>query len=220
MPPAIEHPPQPSSPTHSQIRNAVAGRPNLSASEGGYTGSETPRVNGYSFVDATPPSPEDEDEDEPPTDLLERFGAGSSSSTASPFTIPESQRREKLHHQMVDRISASKRSSSSASNTTSSVSKAPTPHLGLGLFTSEKTPRFTSAPTPAAMREQLAARKLGNLTPAAQRLFQSVGRTPGRAGSAGGGSGGFGDAPGKGGKMWTPTPRTVGGSGGKKGRKA
>ncbi|KAF1961063.1 hypothetical protein CC80DRAFT_488427 [Byssothecium circinans] len=167
--PVVDNEPaRPPSPTQSAVRDAIAGRPRLSQSEGGYTGSETPRVNGYAFVDALPPEPEEEEE--APTDLLERFGA--KGSTGASFTISESQPREKLHHKMVEKISASKRSGSgNAGVALSGVGK------GLGLFTSE-TPRFLSAPTPAARLQggmTPGGKKVGNLTPAAQKLFQSMG---------------------------------------------
>ncbi|KAF2640808.1 hypothetical protein P280DRAFT_469514 [Massarina eburnea CBS 473.64] len=186
-------PARPPSPTQSAIRDAIAGRPRLSESEGGYAGSETPRVNGYAFVDAQPPSPESSSGgSEAPTDLLERFGA--TGSTGATFTISDSQRREKLHHKMVDKISASKRPSSGpASN---GFGK------NLGLFTSE-TPRFLSAPTPAARLQggmTPGAKKIGNLTPAAQKLFQSMGGATPKANV-----GGFGEKSGKA-REWTPVP--------------
>ncbi|KAJ4289770.1 hypothetical protein N0V90_011100 [Kalmusia sp. IMI 367209] len=185
-------PKQPPSPTISAVRDAIAGRPRLTASEGGYTGNETPRVNGYTFVDAIPPNDED-DVEEVPTDLLERFGA--KGSTATPFTINESDAREKLHHKMVDRIASSRRTADSSSPSTSVAGQ------GLGIFKGEsKTPRFLSAPTPA-MRAKVGMTpggKMGGLTPAAQRLFEKVGGgTPRRDGFKGGGRR----------KQWTPTPR-------------
>ncbi|KAF2688642.1 hypothetical protein K458DRAFT_274728, partial [Lentithecium fluviatile CBS 122367] len=168
-------PQRPPSPTMSAVRDAIASRPRLNPSEGGYTGSETPRVNGYAFVDAHPPSPFSDSDSEAPTDLLERFGA--KGSTAVPFTISESRRREKLHHKMVERISSSKK--------VMALPAAPSIGKGLGIFTSE-TPRFLSAPTPVQRLQGAAAggrtpgrKGLGNLTPAAQRLFKQVeGRTP------------------------------------------
>lgn len=190
-------PKRPPSPTLSSVRDAIAGRPRLTASEGGYTGSETPRVNGYAFVDANPPSLSDEDEDdEAPTDLLERFGA--KGSTASPFTMHESTAREKLHHKMVDKIASSRRPETGYAGT-SGVGQ------GLGIFKGEaKTPRFLSAPTPA-MRAAMTpgGKNTGGLTPAAQRLFEKVGSTP-KGTSRGGFQGGGGGS----GKQWaTPTPK-------------
>lgn len=189
-------PRRPPSPTISAVRDAIAGRPRLSASEGGYTGSETPRVNGYAFVDANPPSPDDEED--APTDLLERFGT--KGSTAMPFTMHECAPREKMHHKMVDKIALSRRPESVASSATSTSSIG----HGLGIFKGEtKTPRFISAPTPA-MRAAMtpAGRNTGALTPAAQRLFNRVGSTP-RGEIRGGFEGGGGS-----GRQWaTPTPK-------------
>ena len=182
LPPApdTEQPQRPASSTLSAVRDAIAGRPRLNPSEGGYTGSETPRVNGYAFVDAHPPSPSSDEEDAP-TDLLERYGlANSSDSKATPFTINESSSREKMLHRMVDKINANR--SSHNTDKASSTTRKPT-GSGLGIFTSE-TPRFLSAPTPAAMRLRNAAgaggqtpgrKAKGDLTPAAQRLFERVG---------------------------------------------
>jgi len=173
---------RPPSPTLSTIRDAVAGRPRLNPSEGGYTGSETPRVNGYAFVDANPP--DEDDEEDAPTDLLQRYGLDNGSSAATPFTINDTSSREKMHHRMVDKIGAS-RSSSSASTTKSTAMKPP--GTGLGIFTSE-TPRFLSAPTPRrALGNQTPGRKVkGDLTPAAQRLFERVGAaTPARKSALG-----------------------------------
>ncbi|KAL1601426.1 hypothetical protein SLS60_006339 [Paraconiothyrium brasiliense] len=192
-------PKRPPSPTMSSVRDAIAGRPRLTASEAGYTGNETPRVNGYAFVDAHPPSSSDDEEEEAPTDLLERFGAKGSSAT--PFTMHESTAREKLHHKMVDKIASSRRPENTSSATgTSSIGQ------GLGIFKGEaKTPRFLSAPTPAmraGMTPGGGGRNAGGLTPAAQRLFERVGSTP-RGGVRGGFEGGGG-----GGKQWaTPTPK-------------
>ncbi|KAF1918069.1 nuclear protein DGCR14 [Ampelomyces quisqualis] len=192
--PCTERPP---SPTLSSIRAAVAGNPRLNPSEAGFTGADTPRVNGYAFVDAHPPS--DDDQDDAPTDLLSRYGLDNAS-RATPFCLTESSAREKMHYKMVERIGA-KRSDGSANNSGTKP--------GLGIFTSE-TPRFMSAPTPRAGALQTPGRKAkGDLTPAAQRLFERVGRGP----RTGEGSGGFGNA-GKGagsgsalGREWTPTPR-------------
>ena len=192
-------PPRPPSPTLSAVRDAVAGRPRLNPSEGGYTGSETPRVNGYAFVDAQPPSPSDDDDDDAPTDLLERYGLGSSDKT-TPFTINDSSSREKMHHKMVEQIGAKRSNTDKQAKPTGS---------GLGIFTSE-TPRFLSAPTPRrgpAIGGMTPGRKAkGDLTPAAQRLFERMGKATPR----GGGSAGFGgDRKGGSGlgRDWTPTPR-------------
>ncbi|KAF1970155.1 hypothetical protein BU23DRAFT_557046 [Bimuria novae-zelandiae CBS 107.79] len=195
MPVETSEPTRPPSPTMSAVRDAIAGRPRLAASEGGFAGSETPRVNGYAFVDALPPVADDADDEAAPTDLLDRFTT--KGSTVSPFTINEATEREKLHHKMVDRIASSRRPEASAANV-SSVGH------GLGIFKGEtKTPRFLSAPTPAMMAQagKSSAKRVGGLTPAAQRLFEKVGSTP--TGQVRGGFDSGGTR-----KQWaTPTPR-------------
>jgi protein DGCR14 len=207
--PAVDtEPARPPSPTLSAIRDAVAGRPRLSASEVGSSGNETPRVNGYAFVDARPSPPRakpsyDDDEDAP-TDLLTRYGITSSASSTTPFTIADASAREKMHHKMVDRIGTAKSSSSSSKSAATTTATATAKHSGLGIFASE-TPRFLSAPTPRARAAAVAGgatpkrRAVGDLTPAAQRLLERVGgATPRRAG------GGFGDGRAKGREEWTP----------------
>lgn len=193
LPAEPDAPPRPASPTLSAIRDAVSGRPRLSASEGGYTGSETPRVNGYAFVDAQAPD-RDSDSDDAPEDLLERFGV--SASRATPFSMAEASEREKLHHKMVDSIGVKR-----AAGAASGAGKSGTLGRGLGIFTSE-TPRFLSAPTPVQrVGAATPGRKSkGDLTPAAQRLFDRMGKTP-RAGGRG-----FGGSSGKG-QDWTPVSR-------------
>lgn len=192
LPAESEIPPRPASPTLSAIRDAVSGKPRLSASEGGYTGSETPRVNGYAFVDAQ--APDSDSDSDAPEDLLERFGvAGDGASKATPYSMTEATAREKMHHKMVDQIGA-KRAAGAASR------PGPT-GKGLGIFTSE-TPRFLSAPTPARLAAQTPGRKgKGDLTPAAQRLFERMGRTPQRPGG-----GGFGTSGGEA-QDWTPVSK-------------
>jgi protein DGCR14 len=185
-------PPRAPSPTLSFIRAAVSGNPRLNPSEGGYTGSETPRVKGYAFVEAHPPS--DDSDDDAPIDLLEKYGVDASSK-ATPFTINESSSREKMHHKMVEKIGAKR--SNPSSNPTGS---------GLGIFTSE-TPRFMSAPTPRVGNQTPGRKVKGDLTPAAQRLYERMGGgTPRNTGA-----GGFGGAKERGsglGREWTPTSRT------------
>ncbi|PSN67838.1 hypothetical protein BS50DRAFT_550911 [Corynespora cassiicola Philippines] len=196
-----EEPPRPPSPTMSAVRDAIAGRPRLTPSEGGFGGSDAPLVKGYAFIapsNRTDPD-SDSDSDDAPTDLLEKFGAKGSSAT--PFIIHDSNSREKLHHKMVDTINA-KRSGNVGGSNNSSHSGAGL-GKGLGIFKGE-TPRFSSAPTPA--RLQAAGRtpgrkNVGNLTPAAQRLFERVGGgTPKNVGSGGFGNSSLGNE-------WTPTPR-------------
>ncbi|KAH7117776.1 nuclear protein DGCR14, partial [Dendryphion nanum] len=171
--------PRPPSPTMSAVRDAIAGRPRLTNSEAGYDGSETPRVNGYAFVDAVGPSRhhDDDDDDDAPTDLLERLGA---KADPSPFTINDSNRRERLHHKMVERINTKNNYKDTSTSISSSSTNTPArnPKSGLGIFGND-TPKFLSAPTPAAMARlgmtPGGKKNVGNLTPAAQRLFEKVG---------------------------------------------
>lgn len=218
LPAETELPPRPSSPTLSAIRDAVSGKPRLGASEGGYTGSETPRVNGYAFVDAQPPSPSSDSDSDAPEDLLERFGVtGQDSSNVNRFTISEASSREKMAHKMVDAIGSKRAAGADNKSQSQSQSQSSRPGptgRGLGIFTSE-TPRFLSAPTPAtrSVAQTPGRRHKADLTPAAQRLFERMGRTPGRSGAgAGAGVGGFGGAGGSAGGDgkaldWTPRSR-------------
>lgn len=197
-----DHPPPdtndkvPPSPSMSAIQDAIAGRPRLSASEAGSQaaagGGETPRVNGYAFVDDDEPDPT------PPTaddggDDLRLLGRGSN--TPNPFQIPETRKREDLHYRMVDRAARKKRAEKAARETRSPVLATPrfpnSPRLDFGL---RATPGAGGA-TPGAGGKML--------TPAAQKLLQRVGgSTPrAKAGSEEGSASGMRN-------MWTPTPTT------------
>ncbi|KAL8686015.1 MAG: hypothetical protein Q9224_005582, partial [Gallowayella concinna] len=92
----------PPSPSLSAIQDAIAGRPRPTASEAAFGGAgraETPRVNGYAFVDSEEPCP-------PPAHSP---FLGSGEKTANPFTIKENSKREGLHHRMVDKVAKGKR---------------------------------------------------------------------------------------------------------------
>lgn len=136
-PPSSQNHPPPQSPSLSAIQDAIAGNPRLSASEAGsavYTGGETPRVNGYAFVD-------DEEDDS-----YTNSDNSSSNTTPNPFTIPQNRRREDLHHRMVDRMSRSKRverssGSVSGSGSGSGSGKALTPAAQKLLKRVGNTPR-------------------------------------------------------------------------------
>ncbi|KAH7032894.1 nuclear protein DGCR14 [Microdochium trichocladiopsis] len=137
----------PSSPSLSAVRDAIAGkrtepRGNTSTA----VGSETPRVNGYSFVDDEEPVHEQKP--------LPKIDLGPGDDTPNPFMIKAQPRREALHHRMVDRISQSKRSASTA-GMTGKVDKTP-------------VPKFPSSP-----------RVGSNFTPAAQRLWGKIGSKSG-----------------------------------------
>lgn len=137
----------PPSPSLSAIQDAIAGRPRPADSELGYTGSETPRVNGYAFVD------EDEPEPERPSEPSPSILLGKGDATPNPFKIKEHSKREGLHHRMVDRVARMKRASSQAGMT--------------GKVDATPIPKFPSSPRVGT----------GGLTPAAQRLWSRVGKS-------------------------------------------
>ena len=155
LPTRITDPPRPSSPTLSAVHNAVAGNPRLSASEIEFSGSETPRVNGYAFVDSTPSLASSE--------MTSSWGSmdtsflGSGDATPNPFKIKERSKREALHHRMVDKVAKGKRTSKREAELKTPV------------------PRFMSSPRVAR----------GGLTPAGQKLLSTMGKgSPGLTGQA------------------------------------
>ncbi len=112
-----------------------------------YPGGETPRVNGYAFVD----------EDEPSTDLLPAQNTGPSyrdllagqvgDSTPNPFKISSVRKREEVHHRLVEKTNQKKRD------------KDKETLKDLGAVTS-------------------GMQSAGNMTPAARKLMERMGRTP------------------------------------------
>jgi protein DGCR14 len=169
----------PPSPSISAIQDAIAGRPRRTETESGFTGGETPRVNGYSFVDEDEPEPDEEDEAYHLRLLASQ--ASASDKGPNPFKLQETRKREALHHRMVDRVARNKRAEKLAQGTKTPV------------------PRFPSSPmfggrTPGLVGSNATT----SLTPAAQRLLANVG-TPVGARSSGGRSGLK--------NMWTPTPK-------------
>ncbi|KAJ5736562.1 Nuclear protein DGCR14 [Penicillium malachiteum] len=176
----------PESPSLSAIQDAIAGRPHLTESEAGSAvpGGETPRVNGYAFVDEDEPEyyPESSESLEADWRLL-----GTTDSTPNPFQLAETRKREALHHRMVDRVAHNKRAEKAARVTKTPVST---------------TPHFASSPrldfgrrTPATPGRSGSNTKM--LTPAAQSLLSQVGSTPRSSGASESGLR----------NMWTPTPR-------------
>ncbi|KAL9112352.1 MAG: hypothetical protein Q9187_007793 [Circinaria calcarea] len=142
----------PPSPSISTVQEALAGRSRPTVSEPGYTGSETPRVNGYAFVDSAPsqsPSEMSSSWDDMGGSLL----LGSGDATPNPFNIKERSKREALHHRMVDKVAKGRRSAKRETEVKTPI------------------PRFASSPRIGK----------GGLTPAAQRLLGKVGaeKTPG-----------------------------------------
>lgn len=185
--------PPPPSPAISAIQDAIAGRPRLTGSEasvGSYTGGETPRVNGYAFVD--------EDELEPSSSSSSSFDQhgdddthllGSADKTPNPFQIPQNRKREDLHHRMVDRMARTKRAEKANVETKTPV-----------------IPRFASSPrvdfgrTPSSVTTTPGGAGAGKaLTPAAQKLLKRVGNSTPRGSS--------GASPSQLRSMWTPTPK-------------
>ncbi|OJD15555.1 hypothetical protein AJ78_04212 [Emergomyces pasteurianus Ep9510] len=185
----------PPSPSLSAIRDAIAGRPRPTDSEPGYTGAETPRVNGYAFVDEDEPAPQpsdDEDNSAYHLSLLKMNNDTSGSATPNPFTIRENRRRELLHHRMVERVANNKRAERSGKDIRTPVPKFPSsPMIAFG-----RTPGAGGSTPGVAGGKGLSK---ASLTPAAQRLWAAVGSTPGRGKGVEGASG----------DMWTPkaTPK-------------
>jgi len=139
-----------SSPSLSAVRAAIAGkRTEPHGSTSTTAGSETPRVNGYAFVDDEEP----EHVQRPPP--VPKIDLGPGDDSPNPFMIKAQPSREALHYRMVDRISQSKRSSSTA-GMTGKVDKTP-------------VPKFPSSPRVGG----------SNFTPAAQRLWSKIGNKSG-----------------------------------------
>jgi protein DGCR14 len=127
----------PASPSISAVRDAIVGRRRPLDLESGLNGNETPRVNGYAFVDDEP-----ELDAEPAQPVID-FGKGEQ--VKNPFVIKEQSKREDLHHRMVDKNARTKRASS---------------QIGMvGRVQLTPVPKFPSSPrvgsgqlTPAAQR--------------------------------------------------------------------
>lgn len=127
----------PTSPSISAVRDAIAGRRRDEDLESGFGGSETPRVNGYAFVDDEP-----EEEYEAPAPI---FDLGKGDLVKNPFRIKDQSKREDLHHKLVDKNVKSQRVSSYV-GMTGKVDQTPVPKF-------PSSPRVTSNQlTPAAQR--------------------------------------------------------------------
>ena len=199
----------PPSPSLSAVRDAIAGNPRLSSSELGsdvYTGAETPRVNGYAFVDEDEPEPQplptpptQETEENPSyRDLLAGQYSGSSS---NPFKISESSKRESLHHRMVEKTARAKREKRKETVKTPVPKFPSSPMIGVGNDGGERTPRGEEKGGSSSAG--------GAMTPAARKLMEKIGgRTPRPGGEGGKGASGLRS-------MWTPTttPRRKSGLG-------
>lgn len=176
----------PASPSMGAIDAAIAGRPVPTQSESGYGGAETPRVNGYAFVDAEPTPSElgvpvsdeqaDAAEQEAATRLLPKADDG-----PNPFHIAKRSKREDVLMRLVEKADAQRRTGGRMEQLRSmGITPGKTP-----------TPRFTSGPN---------VRKATAMTPAAQSLANRIG-TP-RRGDGGLFASGRNDKAG-----WTPAPR-------------
>ncbi|KAI9677508.1 MAG: hypothetical protein M1817_006462 [Caeruleum heppii] len=172
----------PPSPSLSAVQDAIAGHPRPSASEPDLTGGETPRVNGYAFVDDEP-TPSELGEDTPSPTLL-----GPGDATPNPFKIKESSKRESLHLRMVDRVAKKHRP----------VSRTPSGNLSVS---STPVPKFMSSPRVTG----------SELTPAGQTLWSKIATPRKGSGGMGifeGRSRRSGESRESGLKFgWTPTPR-------------
>lgn len=136
-PAAVQEPSRPLSPTLSAVRDAIAGRPRAGDRDSTFAGgNETPRVNGYAFVDDEEPGAAAVDV--PAIDL------GPGDATPNPFKLQEQRKREGLHHRMVDRIAQSKRASARIGQV-GKVEKTPVPKF-------PNSPRVSGGLTPAAQR--------------------------------------------------------------------
>lgn len=130
---ALETPP---SPSLSAVKDAIAGRRRAADLESGFNGSETPRVNGYAFVDDEP----DEELSVPPP----MIDLGKGDTVKNPFVIKEQSKREDLHHRIVDTNARTKRASSKM-GMTGKVDATPVPKF-------PSSPRVGGQLTPAAQR--------------------------------------------------------------------
>lgn len=141
----------PPSPTLSAVRDAIAGNPRSADQDSTVGGGETPRVNGYAFVD--------DEEPEPTLPAVPVIDLGKGDDTPNPFKLQVQGKREALHHRMVERISQSKRSSA-IQGLTGKVDKTPVPKF-------PSSPRVSGGLTPAAQR------LWGRIGTAARKLNES-----------------------------------------------
>lgn len=128
---------RPPSPTISSVRDAIAGKPRTRDQDSSAVGGgETPKINGYAFVD------NEEDEKEQTASLLPvNLGPGDAT---NPFRLQGQRKREVLHERMVERISKTK-NESLRNGFTGRITKAAVP-------TFPSSPRASGNLTPAAQR--------------------------------------------------------------------
>lgn len=146
----------PPSPSISAVDAAISGRPRATASESGYAGAETPRVNGYAFVDAEPSPSEigvpvtDEEADAAEREAFDKFLPKAEEGGPNPFNIAERSKREALHHRLVEKSDVARRKGGRVDDLKKlGVTPGRTP-----------TPRFATAPN----------RQPGQMTPAGRQL--------------------------------------------------
>lgn len=176
----------PASPSMSAIDAAIAGRPIPTQTESGYGGAETPRVNGYAFVDEEPtPSELDVPISDEEADAAEREAATrllpKADESPNPFHIANRSKREDVLTRLVEKADAQRRTGGRMEQLRNmGITPGRTP-----------TPRFTSGPN---------VKRGAAMTPVAQSLANRIG-TP-RRGDGGLFASGRTDKAG-----WTPTPR-------------
>jgi len=188
----------PPSPSMSAVDAAIAGRPKASSTDAGYSGAETPRVNGYAFVDAEPtPSEMGTPVTDEEADLAEREAAmallpkSDESGGLGGFKMQTQSRREDIHRRLVEKHDSARRNKGQGSRFEMLKS-------GLGAAAGRTpTPRFMSSPAVGSGGGNV--RTGASMTPAARMLAARIGQTPGREGS-------LFEAGGTGKKAWTPTP--------------
>lgn len=181
----------PPSPSTSAIDGAIAGRPKPTESESGYSGAETPRVNGYAFVDAEPTPSEigvpvtDEEADTAEREAVMQLLPKADEGGPNPFSVKTRSKREDLHMKLVEKADMSRRKEKGGGRLHQLRSLGVTPGR-------TPTPKFTSGPSAGR-------RTAGEMTPAARRLAERM-ATPKRE------SGIFSTH--KGHVGWSATPRT------------
>lgn len=196
----------PPSPSLSAIDAAISGRPKPTASEAGYTGAETPRVNGYAFVDATPTPSElgvpvtDAEADAAEREAAQAFLPKADESGPNPFTIHDRSKREDLHMRLVDKADQSRRKEGKGSRMEQLRGLGVTPSAGK----TTATPRFSTAPSvKRGVGMMMPGGRTEGMTPAAQRLADRI-ATPGRRVR---GEGMFGSETRVKDGGWAPTPK-------------
>ncbi|KAK1083705.1 hypothetical protein LTR33_003098 [Friedmanniomyces endolithicus] len=157
----------PASPSLSAIDAAISRQqPKPTASEPGYTGAETPRVNGYAFVDEEPTPSElgipvsDAEADAAEREEVMKLFPDIEEGGPHPFRIDERSKREDLLHRLVEKADVGRRKGGGRLGQLRELGVTPgrTP-----------TPRFKSAPGGRSV-----------MTPAGRMLAAKLGTPGGR----------------------------------------